>query len=397
MGKFPEEIEKKITYVFPFPPSPDFKDKFFHDEFLSHGYRIEYWDVSSLLDYDMPNIDDKLEIAWKKIENRKSLRKELMADKIKSSIYVVQVTKNLQSFPLYREFSRAGKKMVFFGRGYLPTVEREGKGLGYYLNKIFYSANAWDLVVSKLFLIANQYLQLIKKYEIAFVAGRFSRSFHMKDSLKICGINHFDVDLAVRSMGERPSDIPDHYMVFLDENLPFHRDLINKSITNTNLVDPEKYYKPLNKFFSKIETKFNKKIVIAAHPTANRHANHYDGRPIYFLRTNELVRHADLVLAHGSTAISFAVIHKKILRLITSDEIVRVNPYYVCDLMDRTAKLLKVPIWNADNPFVSNQVNSISLNGYENYYREFLSDVEQPQSSVEMVLKQLRMLLSEND
>jgi hypothetical protein len=397
MRKFPEEAEKKITYVFPFPPSADFKDKFFHDGFLSHGFRIEYWDVSSLFDYDMPNIDDRSEIAWKKIETRKNLRKELLADKNKFSIYVVQITKNLQSFPLYSELSRADKKMIFFGRGYLPTIQGKGKGLGYYLNKIFHSANAWDLVVSKLFLIANQYLQLIKKYEITFVAGRFGRAFHVQDSLKICGINHFDVDLAARSVGERPSDLPDHYMVFLDENLPFHPDLINKSITNTNLVDPEKYYESLNKFFSKIETTFNKKIVIAAHPTAGRRANHYDGRPIYFLRTNELVRHADLVLAHGSTAISFAVIHKKILRLITSDEIIRVNPYYVCDLMDRTAKLLKVPIWNADDYILSNQSDSISLNDYENYYREFLSDVEQPESSEGIVLKQIQKLLSGDD
>jgi hypothetical protein len=393
MENFPSKVEKKIIYVFPFPPYEDFISKFFYAAFLNHGYKIEYWDVSSLLGYNFVVRNEVPKISWKKIENFKTFREEILADKNSWSIYAVQITRNLNSYRLYKEFSKSGKKTIFFGRGYLPTIQSRRKGIFYYLNKIQHSANAWNLIISKLFLIANQYLLPIKKYEIAFVAGRVAKASHAGNALKICDIHHFDVDSAIRSFGKRPSYLPDRYIVFLDENLPFHPDLINKSITNTNLVDSEKYYEALNKFFSKIENEFNKKIIIAAHPTSDRLVNRYDGRPIYFFRTNLLVRHSDLVLAHGSTAISFAVIYKKSLRLITSSEIMRVNPYYVCNLMDHTARILDIPIWNVDAPFLSNQMTPTSLAGYENYYREFLSDIDREFNSEDIVLEQLEKLL----
>ena len=64
--------------------------------------------------------------------------------------------------------------------------------------------------------------------------------------------------------------------------------------------------------FKKIEKKFESKIVVAAHPRVDisDYNNFFKGREVFYSKTIDLVKNCKCVLAHTSTAISYAVIFK---------------------------------------------------------------------------------------
>ena len=53
------------------------------------------------------------------------------------------------------------------------------------------------------------------------------------------------------------------------------------------------------------------KVVIAAHPKVEYKSNKFN-RKIYFNKTLQLIKNSNLVLAHMSTAINYAVIYKNL-------------------------------------------------------------------------------------
>ena len=73
-------------------------------------------------------------------------------------------------------------------------------------------------------------------------------------------------------------------------------------------------YSKLNNLYELFElqsNKYNKKILIASHPRADySRKNPFLNREIIKNKTIELVDNADIVLAHTSTSISFAVLFK---------------------------------------------------------------------------------------
>lgn len=73
-----------------------------------------------------------------------------------------------------------------------------------------------------------------------------------------------------------------------------------------------------------IEEQEHCRVVIAAHPIAQSYKEHnpFNGREIFFYKTNSLVKNAKGVICHHSTAISFVSIFKKPLIVLTSDAII---------------------------------------------------------------------------
>ena len=105
-------------------------------------------------------------------------------------------------------------------------------------------------------------------------------------------------------------------MVFLDINLPYHSDL---AFCGRPQIDPVAYYRSLNRFFGLLEREYGIEVIIAAHPRADYDRTTFEGRQIFRLVTAELVRDAEFVLSHTSTAMSYAVLNAKPLIFIYTD------------------------------------------------------------------------------
>ncbi len=106
--------------------------------------------------------------------------------------------------------------------------------------------------------------------------------------------------------------------VFLDEALTHHPDF---ALLGLRHLDPAQYFADMCRLFEVIERTTGFKVIIAAHPSSryDEMPEVFGGRPIIKNATLDLVAHSSLVVAHYSTAISFAVLCRKPLVLtITS-------------------------------------------------------------------------------
>ena len=189
----------------------------------------------------------------------------------------------------------------------------------------------------------------------------------------------FDKGLSLNKMSK--------YAVFLDQYLPFHTDA--KLIRNLNRkVSEEKYFPALNNFFSLFENYTKTKIIIAAHPKSeyqNHNKNFWNGRSYYKDKTYALIRDCNYVLAHTSTAISYAIILKKPLIFLTSNEYIKSFDNY---RVHGYAKYFNQPLFNIDNLKkidFKNSMKNIDLDIYNKYFDDYIKCPESPNSELSKI------------
>jgi hypothetical protein len=236
----------------------------------------------------------------------------------------------------------------------------------------------------------------VKPYDLLFTAG--SEGFYtiglgadvdLRTS-NVVPINAIDVELSKRVLhSNRPFVAP--YIVFLDEYLPYHPDF---RIFKMETVTPEPYFKAMNDFFNRIETESGLSVVIAAHPKSDYANNPFGGRTILKNMTHELVRHSEMVIAHVSTAISYAVIFEKPIVLVYDREMGRIFKDLHIPLMESFGKSLNAPVLNLDEsaglPF---DWAVIDREAYVDYkYKYLTSPGLETRNSPELIIEAIKML-----
>ena len=168
------------------------------------------------------------------------------------------------------------------------------------------------------------------------------------------------------------------YIIFIDDNLVSGSDFALLNIIPP--VDRDQYFAALNHFFQELENHFNAPVKIAAHPSSqNDHflSARMGGRTIVHNKTAELVINSYLVLAHASTAISFAVLARKPILFMTTQDI---NRSYLGLIANSMSQLLGSKIANIDGDY-SNLLNEklfkIKEKRYEKYTKNFISNVKE--------------------
>ena len=187
-----------------------------------------------------------------------------------------------------------------------------------------------------------------KKYLPFFKCAKYGATIDSKFSFPFCkntvfwNINSIDYDNYLRfDKKENKPIINNDYIVFIDQNLPFHLDFVRNN--EKPYVTAENYYNSLNKFFNFVETKTRKEVVIALHPNSeNKHS--FSKRTIIG-NTMNLVKYSKGVILHSSTAVSYAIIYNKPICMIETDEIINSKMHSFNKLM---AGILKLPLFNID-------------------------------------------------
>ena len=111
-----------------------------------------------------------------------------------------------------------------------------------------------------------------------------------------------------------------NYLVFLDEDGPYHSNYI--LVDAKPYVSAENFYPVVDCGLDEIAKSLKLNIKIAAHPRSNYEVKKIKYKhPILKNRTFELIRDADLVVGNISTALQWAVIMKKPIIFVTTDEI----------------------------------------------------------------------------
>jgi hypothetical protein len=177
------------------------------------------------------------------------------------------------------------------------------------------------------------------------------------------------------------------YTVFLDQYLPFHTDAILFKKFNPK-VSEKKYFPALNEFFSNFEKYTKTKVIIAAHPKSDYDKNKknfwYD-RPFYKDKTYELIKDSSYVLAHQSTSLSYAVILKKPILFLTSNEYMK---SYDSFTVHGYAKYFKQPLFNIDNTKESdfkNDLKKIDQKIYKEYFDDYIKYPGSPNTKINKI------------
>ena len=165
----------------------------------------------------------------------------------------------------------------------------------------------------------------IKGVSFVMAGGSCSVSRHrlITSRTNIIWTHSLDYDLYLEAQKEVLGRTSHKYLVFLDEDVPFHPDYEVLKVPVPS--PPENYYPRLVRFFEFAEQQLGCEVVIAAHPRSKFETNpdYFRGRSIQRNKTLQLVRDATLVISHASTSLNFAVLYEKPVVFVTTDDLER--------------------------------------------------------------------------
>lgn len=236
--------------------------------------------------------------------------------------------------------------------------------------------------------------------DISLLAGNKSLDSFSKNSSHIIWIgshdfHHFNkakMDLKASKILYRKES----FILFIDDCMPSASDW--KLLNIKPPVTATTYYLALRSFFERIESHYGLPVVIAGHPSAqsdDSYASNFGGRNVIFGETASLVLQSTLVLIHGSTATSFAVLAPKPILFLTTRELDESH----FGLHVRTmAKSLGSPLVfmdEADSLVFSSYSLAINVKKYKlyetNYLRNEISQETRPwQAFIDYVLTRSR-------
>jgi hypothetical protein len=285
------------------------------DYLIQRGACVEYWDIVALVREDHDEREALKPPYLRIFQSTDELRRAVRSPDNRSAIYVTLLTYNGRFASIFELLSGERCRMVNFAWGTLPRERglNWGRVSAWAANPARYARE----IVSRARAKALRSMQRVAPFAVTFAAGSvaITASDHAE---KIVPINYFDYDLYMKAKASSANRlISGRYIVFLDSNLPFHSDF---ALTGSPRIGPAPYYRSLNRFFDRLERAHGCEVVIAAHPRASYNAETFAGRPMFRLVTAELVRDAEFVIAHGSTAIAYAVLNAKPLLFICTNE-----------------------------------------------------------------------------
>ncbi len=365
-------MKRKVIYVSVGRLTDKIARDWYIDYLIEKGVRVEYWDVVSLVREEHAEKGARHPDFLHVFRTFGEVERMLRLPANRDALYVMLITYAGQFTRIFRIFSKYGCRMLMIAWGAMPRdpvykwrkIASALANPAWCANVIFYRCKATVL----------RSLKLVKPFDIIFAAGEvLMAGSHF--AAKVVPINLCDYDHYVKARAAGGRLFEGRYSVFLDVNLPYQSDL---AFCGYPQIDAGRYFRSLNRFFGLLERQYGLKVVIAAHPKADYDAATFEGRPIHRLVTAELVRDAEFVLTHTSTALSYAVLNAKPLVFIYTDDMAAAYRDTDIRQMHCFASYLDSPICNVDGLAEGHQIHvrDVDLKHYERYKYDFLTTRE---------------------
>lgn len=274
------------------------------DTLLKKGVNIEYWDMSSFI-YPGISIPNKVkDECVRTIDSLETLEFFLSNNDSTQTVYAIELFPNWDNrkiFHLLRRHKCRCIKIDLYANTSLTTSLR--KRIISFLKRISISS-----LTKKTLWLCYRILFLKKIYTY-----NLSSSSIVAPDIRI---NHPDFELFKQE--EHPL-ITIGYILFIDTFYPLHPDL--KYYYNfKNITEYTDSYRHLMiSFFDYLENKYNKRVVIAAHPKSNYSGNEFGEREIIRHNTCNLIKYADFIVTHESNSMSFIALANKPFVIVFPD------------------------------------------------------------------------------
>ena len=304
-------------------------------KFAASGYRVVYLDLSEYYfperydRYGASNKDYMVEVDAVVCKSRRQIMEHTKKESKRAIFYVL--FRNLHFKPRDVWMLRAFKKYKcdYFTGCYWPVFTpsdvivndnvnmaryiRDNISMGFLVRQI-------KKIPAKLVSYCVRNGVFLQNPRFFFIAGDSwkKKAVGMLKKTEIVSVPSFDHEMAVKAFADKdnvPKDLfcDGNFMVYLDQGI---FDSPDAKLLGKNTIDKGIFFKKINNFFDRLEKITGKKIIIAASPKQKYEGNEYGSREIVYGTAPALTYHADMVIAHSTTAINFAIIMNKPLLLL---------------------------------------------------------------------------------
>ena len=361
---------KKVIYINYRPLTLHVYNHFFFDYLISNGIAVEYWEVNRSSIDNLSGGDEINSAVVRRINDKTQFSEAIRNENKDNTIFIILPAFGWHSLWIYWQIERHKCHTGWFGRLGLPVPKPLGISKIYWFLDIKKADRFFKTLLERLSVVLKKICKLSEP-QVVFISGHhFIKNYERKS--EIIAINHFDYDDYLLLDQDIKSTTDNSYAVFLDENAPYHPDF---PILGMQRVEPLVYYQGLNKFFDIVEKKYGTKIVIAAHPSSRYKTDVFSGREMHKYKTNELVMESRFVLAHGSTALSFAVLHHKPVIFLYNDQFEDIYELSILRSIKNLSTVLGGSIYNVDKIQGPEEItlNEVDVQLYESYKYENLT------------------------
>ena len=312
--------------------------------------------------------------GYKKILNKRDFEDTVSDEKI---INAIDLFSTSEYPPYVRNFLKK-RKIPITGLHTTLTLSKK-RTPKEYLYKIFFLFFTPKKLIKK---ILTLFKNKIKKnedkfsYDYFLIGGKAGLNLPSVQNAKTLIKGHaFDYDIFLTLNKKKISNQLKPYAIFLDQCLPFHPTVA--FISEESKATKEKYFPALNNFFKDFEAKTGLEVVFAAHPRSryDLYSEHLYGRKSFINQTAELIINSKIVLLHTSTSLSFAILYKKPIVFLTSNEIIKSYDDFRIHSFSRSMNSLLFNIDDKNNYSKipnSNKIFFVDEDKYQEYRDNYL-------------------------
>jgi len=345
--------------------------------FLSKKYYLKYakknlsFRNKSFTYYKIQNVND-LKFFIQKI--KKINYKTFIVDSLSNTVFNLKIKKNL--------FKLNNVKSIHISHNY-PSGNFIFSPLSY-LKLFIINWRNYLLLFSK---------KKIIKYDYNFLTSNYNFfTSNCTDSKKIFFTNTFDYEnfLDENKKINKSTISNKPYAVFLDEMMPNHPDYEKLDIRPP--ISSKAYKEIIHNFFYYFEKKLKMKIVIARHPKDHfikKDKDIFEKFRNYSDCTLSLVKYSKLVLLHASTSVSYAIMFKKPLLYINSNEFgwmkKRINIFH----NNTGGKIVYLPNINQNN--FKDKIYEVNSSRYKNYLNSYIKHPNASNSLFESIVQCIKV------
>ena len=330
-------------------------------ELIESNIEVEYWNINNLTyKVNKTNTINKIDSNEIIINTFADFISKIKSAK-KDCLFITYFNYCYYTAACYYILSKYKCVTLYCVNGIFPSVSVDRKKLNYWLGN-----SPFKRILAKI-LYKTSLIQPAK-YEL-LTAGKANCEFKYNNKTVFYKFNSTDYQTYKNDNSSNYINSP--YIVFVDQYYPYHTDV---KIMGMKYIDDKLYFTQLNTFFNILENKYNKKVVIAAHPSAllYKKNNPFNNREIYYGKTSNLIKYSDGVLIHSSTAISFAVINNKPIIFLYNNDIKTkdVNSY---NIMNLQSNLLDCPFISMDKNIPEIEFLNVNKEKYQKYMYDYLT------------------------
>lgn len=358
----------KLTFIVLTPFTQRDYDRFGIEILENNGFEVDVLDLTHLFHLQNGEGSDSPKIV--RVDSYRDFE-SYIKDNQYDVIYIKVYGESSKLLKINMLLSKYRVQTMLFNTNILPIAINK-QSLLYKIRYILSSFSFGD-IFGRIYYLLNKHK--IKNNDFVLIGGTEGEYCSGTDEQTRYIYGHtLDYDI-YRSQRDLPSLISHKYVVFLDENLPYHPDeKLSGSEKYLERIAPA-YYQKLNYFFDFIELEYDLKVVVAAHPSAEyeRIGNPFDGRECIKGKTNQLIQHAEFCLGHFSTSINFAILHQKPVLFITLQEI----DYLFGDFITKFSEILgNKKLFIDDIDSLGKITSSIDYQCYEEYVNKYIKDLK---------------------